>query len=88
MAKHSLRNERKSFMTFVFTLVMEGGQAFVESGAGYRRVHILGGQSVHKELEASDVPDLLRPQVDAAPNDETEVGKLSPFLVHFLVHLV
>ena len=61
---------------------MDGGQGLVKGGAGHGRVHVLGAQSAHKELEAIVVSHLLRPQVDAAPNNVTEVGKLSPFLIH------
>lgn len=41
-------------------------------------VSTYSGDKAPKELEASVIPHLLRPQLNVAPENETELGKLSP----------
>ena len=71
---------------FIYPAI-DGGQGLVEGVGRHRRVHALGGQNAHKELEVFIVPHVLRPRVDTAPNDQTEVGKLPPILVHLRLHV-
>ena len=66
----------------LFHPVIEGAQDRVQGFLGNCRVNVLGGQSAHNELEAIVKPHLLRPQVDATPNDVTKVGERVPPLVH------
>ena len=88
-ARHYSRNKRKSSVTFFSTLSWRVVKALSQVLWDIVVFRYSRGQSADKELEAIVVPhNMLRPQVDATPDDETEVDKLSPFLVPLRSHVL